>query len=85
MADDIVIRFLSTDGVTPTAQKVSGSIKGVKQSTDDASGSMSSFGSTLSKIGAAAGLATLGKQMVDLGVNSALVYDKFENVRKAIR
>ena len=84
MADDIVIRFLSTDGVTPTAQKVSGSIKGVKQSTDDASGSMSSFGSTLSKIGAAAGLATLGKQMVDLGVNSALVYDKFENVRKAL-
>lgn len=84
MADDIVIRFLSTDGVTPTAQKVSGSIKGVKQSTDGASDSMSSFGSTLSKIGAAAGLATLGKQMVDLGVNSALVYDKFENVRKAL-
>jgi tape measure domain-containing protein len=84
MADDIVIRFLSTDGVTPTAQKVSGSIKTVKQSTDGASGSMTSFGSTLSKIGAAAGLATLGKQMVDLSLSSALVYDKFENVRKAL-
>lgn len=84
MADDIVIRFLSTDGVTPTAQKVSTSIKVVKQSTDGASDSMSSFGSTLGKIGAAAGLATLGKQMIDLGVNSALVYDKFENVRKAL-
>jgi tape measure domain-containing protein len=45
---------------------------------------MSSFGSTLGKIGAAAGLATLGKQMIDLGLNSALVYDKFENVRKAL-
>jgi len=84
MADDIVIRFLSTDGVTPTAQKASKAITVVKKSTDDASGSMSSFGSTLGKIGAAAGLATLGKQMIDLGLNSALVYDKFENVRKAL-
>jgi tape measure domain-containing protein len=84
MADDIVIRFMSTDNVTPTAQKVSGSIGNVAKSTDKADSSMASFGSTMGKIGAAVGLATLGKQMIDLGVNSALVYDRFENVRKAL-
>jgi len=84
MADDIVIRFMSTDNVTPTAQKVSGSIGNVAKSTDKADSSMASFGSTMGKIGAAVGIATLGKQIIDLGVNSALVYDKFENVRKSL-
>lgn len=84
MADDIVIRFLSSDGVTPTAQKVVGSIGTVKKSTGDANESAASLGATLGRLGAAVGLANLGKQMIELGVNSALVYDKFENVRKSL-
>jgi tape measure domain-containing protein len=84
MADDIVIRFLSTDGVTPTAQKVTGSINVVKKTGTEATGAMSALGSTLGKLGAAAGLVTVAKQLADISVNSALVYDKFENVRKAL-
>lgn len=84
MADDIVIRFLSTDGVTPTAQRVTGSINVVKKTGTEATGTMSALGSTLGKLGAAAGLVTVAKQLADISVNSALVYDKFENVRKAL-
>lgn len=84
MANDIIIRFLSSDAVTPTARTVTNSIDVVTKSAKNANGSLGSIGATLGKIGAAAGLATLGKQIVELGLNSALVYDKFENVRKAL-
>lgn len=84
MANDVVIRFISQDSASATALRVAGSLDKVAKSGDTATESTASLGSIVGKIGAAAGLATLGKQMIDLGLNSALVADKFETVRKAL-
>jgi tape measure domain-containing protein len=84
MANDVVIRFISQDNASAVALKVAGSLDKVSKSGDTATESAASLGSSIGKIGAAAGIAALGKQMIDLGLNSALVADKFDTVRKAL-
>lgn len=84
MANDVVIRFISQDGVTSTAMKIAGSLNTVAKSGKNANDATESLGSVIGKIGAAAGLATLGTQLVNIGLNSALVADKFETVRKSL-
>jgi tape measure domain-containing protein len=92
MANDVVIRFISQDNASATANKVAVSIDGVDKSATKAKNSSTDLGGALGGIGGKiAGITAVGGAMVATGTkifeaatNAALLNDKFENVRKSL-
>jgi tape measure domain-containing protein len=92
MANDVVIRFISQDDASATANKVAVSIDGVGKSAKQAKDASAGLGSALGGIGgkaagitaAAGALLATGTRIFEAATNAAILNDKFENVRKSL-
>jgi len=85
MAQDVVIRFVSQDNVTQTANKVAGSIEKVDSAGKSAGKSFSNLTSSFTAIsGGVTAVLALGAAVGAVAVKATNVYDKFENVRKSL-